>query len=378
MQYRPYGKLGFNASVFGMGLMRLPQEKRADGTTGIDHAEAIKMIRYAIDNGVNYLDTAYVYQNGESEIVAGEALQDGYRDKVKIATKLPVWLAENEDDARRMLNEELERLQTDKIDVYLLHSINRPYWKKIKELGMYDWMQKFKAEGLIDAIAFSYHDDYDTFVEMLDTYEWDMAQIQMNYLDVDFQATLKGMRYAYDKGIPVVIMEPLRGGNLVNVPAEIQAMYDAFPIKRSPVEWAFRFMYNFEEPVSILSGVSDMEQLKQNIAIFSEAEAGAMSAEEQQLMANVREAYRAKMKVPCTACEYCMPCPSGVNIPKVFSQYNSSSMFDDAKSARESYARLKGNGGAADNCVECGACEEHCPQNIAIIEELKNAMQVLG
>lgn len=381
MEYRKFGDLGFEVSIFGLGCMRLPLEVQPDGTTDpakIDEQEAIKMIRYAIDNGVNYLDTAYPYHGGNSERLLAKALKDGYREKVKIATKLPVWLAESYEDFEKLLDEQLAKLEVEYIDFYLLHALSKDRWDKIKELGVLDFLDQAVAAGKIKYPGFSFHDELPVFKEIIDSYDWKMCQIQLNILDQDYQAGVEGMRYAASKGIPVVIMEPLRGGRLAhNVPEDVKALWDQAETKRSPVEWAFRWLYNFPEITVILSGVSTMEQLKDNLEIFSKSAPNSMDEKELELVRKVKELYDSKIKVGCTGCNYCVPCPSGVEIPRIFSIYNDYSIFGGAKEFKERYKELMNEGKDASSCVECGQCESECPQHISIIDKLKEAHEVL-
>lgn len=381
MEYRKFGDLGFEVSTFGLGCMRLPLEVQPDGTTDpakIDEQEAIKMIRYAIDNGVNYLDTAYPYHGGNSERLLAKALKDGYREKVKIATKLPVWLAESYEDFEKLLDEQLAKLEVEYIDFYLLHALSKDRWDKIKELGVLDFLDQAVAAGKIKYPGFSFHDELPVFKEIIDSYDWKMCQIQLNILDQDYQAGVEGMRYAASKSIPVVIMEPLRGGRLAhNVPEDVKALWDQAETKRSPVEWAFRWLYNFPEITVILSGVSTMEQLKDNLEIFSKSAPNSMDEKELELVRKVKELYDSKIKVGCTGCNYCVPCPSGVEIPRIFSIYNDYSIFGGAKEFKEMYKGLMNEGKDASSCVECGQCESECPQHISIIDKLKEAHEVL-
>lgn len=381
MEYRKFGDLGFEVSIFGLGCMRLPLEVQPDGTTDpakIDEQEAIKMIRYAIDNGVNYLDTAYPYHGGNSERLLAKALKDGYREKVKVATKLPVWLAESYEDFEKLLDEQLAKLEVEYIDFYLLHALSKDRWDKIKELGVLDFLDQAVAAGKVKYPGFSFHDELPVFKEIIDSYDWKMCQIQLNILDQDYQAGVEGMRYAASKGIPVVIMEPLRGGRLAhNVPEDVKALWDQAETKRSPVEWAFRWLYNFPEITVILSGVSTMEQLKDNLEIFSKSAPNSMDEKELELVRKVKELYDSKIKVGCTGCNYCVPCPSGVEIPRIFSIYNDYSIFGGAKEFKEMYKGLMNEGKDASSCVECGQCESECPQHISIIDKLKEAHEVL-
>ncbi|HZJ57671.1 MAG TPA: aldo/keto reductase [Clostridia bacterium] len=381
MKYRKFGDLGFDVSVFGVGCMRLPLKVQPDGTTDrtkIDEEEAIKMIRHAIDSGVNYIDTAYPYHGGNSEPLVAKALKDGYRDKVKIATKLPVWQTDSYEDFERILDEQLAKLEVETIDFYLLHSLSKTSWENAKARGVLDFLDKAVASGKIKYPGFSFHDELPVFKDIVDSYDWKMCQIQLNILDENYQAGVEGMRYAASKNIPVVIMEPLKGGRLAHsVPQDIVDLWNEAGTKRSPVEWAFRWLYNFPEIVVILSGVSTMEQLKDNIEIFSKAAPNSMSNEELELVKRVKDQYDSKIKVGCTACDYCMPCPSGVDIPGIFALYNDYSIYGGAEEFKNRYQEFIEDGKDASNCIECGQCESECPQHISIIEKIQEAHEVL-
>jgi len=373
MQYMEFGKTGLKTSRFGMGCMRLPTKDDK-----IDQEKAMEMIRYAIDNGVNYVDTAYPYHNGESEVLLGKALKDGYRERTYLATKSPVWLVEKYEDFEKYLDEQLERLQTDYVELYLLHALGESRWKKIRELGALDFLDEMKKKGKIKCAGFSFHDKYPVFKNIIDSYNWDMCQIQLNILDQEYQAGIKGLKYASGKGIPVVIMEPLRGGKLAQPPSkEIEDVYNKADIKRTPVEWAFRWLYNLPEVSLILSGVSTMEQLKEDIDIFDEAKTDVMNDNEKQIIEEVINVYKEKIKVNCTGCNYCMPCPSKVQIPTIFSWYNDSVMYDEKEKYSKHYKKLEEQKGDVSRCVECGECEDACPQNLNVIEFLKEAHNYL-
>jgi uncharacterized protein len=367
MKYRKFGDLGFDVSALGLGCMRFPKTK--DGK--IDEPKSIEMMRFAIDNGINYFDTAYVY--GDSELVVGKGLKDGYREKIKLATKIPPNRFEDFDVC---LDEQLKRLQVDYIDFYLLHNMNEGSWKKAKDNNLLEALDKAKKDGRIKFAAFSFHDKFSVFKEIVDSYDWDMCQIQLNYLDENFQAGLEGLKYAASKGIPVVIMEPLKGGSLVdNIPEEVKKIFDS--VGKSLVYWAFKWLYNFPEATTILSGMSNMNQLKENIEIFDEAEAGSMSEEELEVIEKVKEVYKGKSKVGCTGCNYCMPCPSGVAIPRIFKIYNDVGIGGSIDYAKNVYGNLVETKSDASQCTECGKCEEACPQNLTIIKDLKEAHAVL-
>ena len=367
MQYRKFPGTDITSSVLGMGCMRLPT---VDGH--VDHAEAIKMIRYGIEQGIRYVDTAYPYHGGESEIVVGEALSDGWREKVTLATKLPVWKVEKYEDMEATLDEQLAKLKTDHVDFYLLHAMNKDRWHKIRDLGALDFLDKMVQKGKIRYPAFSFHDDAEAFAEIATAYDWKLIQVQMNLLDEFNQATYAGIqKYCGEKGIGVVVMEPLRGGALARkTPPEVQAIYDAAPEKRSAVEWAFRWIYDKPEFVTILSGMSNMDQLRDNLRIFDQAEAGCLSEADKAMLVKVREAYEKRVRVGCTGCEYCQPCPMGVKIPRIFQGIDQACMFGEAKDFAPRYAKLVEEEGDASRCVACGTCESQCPQHFHIIDLL--------
>lgn len=374
MQYSKLEKLGFNVSKFGVGTMRLPLNGDGSNPQDINEQEAIKMIRYAIDNGVNYLDTAYPYHGKQSEPLVAKALKDGYRERVNLATKLPAWLTKTYEDFDKFLDEQLSKLETDHIDFYLLHSLDKETWNRIKELNVLGFLDEAKKSGKIKYAGFSFHDKFPVFKDILDSYDWDMCQIQLNIIDENEQAGVKGLHYAGSKGIPVVIMEPLKGGKLGgNIPKEVYSIYENTGSNMTPVEWAFKWLYSFPEIAVILSGVSTMDQLKDNIRIFNNAKVGAMTAKEYEAVKKVKEFYLSKTKVGCTGCGYCMPCPSGVVIPDIFSTYNNMFMFGTANESKKWYKRMIELGKDVSKCVGCRKCVSICPQNISIPERLKEA-----
>lgn len=375
MKKRVMGKLGISSSAFGLGCMRF--NGPASGDSVIDEQKAVSLIRRAIDGGVTYLDTAYVYLDKTSEIVLGKALLDGYRERVTVATKMPAEAVHNREEMEALLDTELKKLQTDHIDFYLMHGINREKWEYFKSIGAPEFFDDMKKAGKIRYKCFSFHGPYDQFEYILNDNDWDMVQIQYNFMDINNQAGTRGLELAGSKGIPVVIMEGLLGGRLAKAPQNVQALYDAFPVRRSAVEWAFRWLCNHPAVSVVLSGCNEPEQIDENLRIFDTVEAGIMTPEELKLMDDVRSAYISRTKIGCTGCRYCMPCPNGVNIPGIFSSWNNVSLYDtDPKDSWELGFILK-NGAGADKCVGCGACESACPQHLNIIESLQFAWKDL-
>ena len=388
MQYRKMGSLDWEVSALGFGCMRLPS--RRFSLMGIDLEESKRIIRYGIDRGVNYLDTAWFYNLGESEKVLGEILKDGYREKVKLVTKLPMPLVRKTEDFERFLNDQLERLQTDYLDIYLFHSMNAGAFEKLKRLGLINKMEEARHKGLIRHIGFSFHDTYPVFKEIVDYYDWDMVQIQYNYMDTCLQATTEGLEYASSKGIAVVIMEPVKGGTLANPPAEAIEIMNSAATKRTPVDWALQFLWNRPEVATVLSGMSDMQMVIENCDSAAASGINSLDQEEERVINRLAEIYQQKILVPCTGCEYCMPCPYGVNIPQNLALLNNYSL-DESRirriRTRRGYKKLAGfedqlnmekpNGNAAI-CVNCGECLENCPQEINIPVELERVHGILG
>ncbi|MGX4599653.1 aldo/keto reductase [Faecalimicrobium sp. JNUCC 81] len=374
MRYRKLGKTNEEVSILGFGCMRFPQ---IEGK--IDEKESTKMIRHAVDNGVNYIDTAYIYHDGESEAFVGRALSEGYRDKVKLATKLPTWLVKSREDMDKYLNEQLERLQTSYIDFYLVHNLNVETYETIKEYGLFEFLDKIKKEKLVKHIGFSFHDTIGLYKEIVDDYDWDFTQIQYNYIDEDYQAGTEGLLYAASKNLGVVIMEPLRGGALVNnLSKGIEDIIENSKIKKTPAEWAFKFLYNKEDIGVVLSGMSTMEQVIDNLKIAdTQGIENSMSPEEKETLDKLRDEFKSKIKVNCTGCKYCIPCPVNVSIPNCFELLNNASMFDNVSVSKEIYNNiLVKEGNDASRCVECGKCEVKCPQHIKIREVLKEVENV--
>ena len=376
MKYRNFGKLGIQGSAFGLGCMRF--NGAASGDSIIDEEKAISLIRRAIDGGVTYMDTAYVYLDRTSEIVLGKALQDGYREKVTIATKMPAEHVQNREEMQALLDEELEKLQTDHIDFYLMHGIDKEKWEYFKSIGAPQFFDDMKKAGKIRYKCFSFHAPYEEFEYIIKDYDWDMVQIQYNFMNEDYQAGTKGLELAGSLGIPVVIMEGLLGGRLAKAPDNVQALYDAFPVKRSPVEWAFRWLCNHPQIATVLSGCNEEAQIDDNLRIFDTVEPGIMSEEELKLMSDVRDAYLSRMRIGCTGCRYCMPCPNGVNIPGIFAAWNDVSLYSADLAQHFGLNMIRKNGEGADNCVACGACEAACPQHLPVIDALQEAWKEMN
>lgn len=368
MEYTNYGKTGLMVSRFGLGCMRFPKEE----------SEAIEMVRYAIDNGVNYLDTAYVY--GDSEVITGKALKDGYRDKIYLATKSPIWNITKHEDFEKYLDEELVRLGTDHIDVYLLHNLYPENWEKVNEYDGLAFLDKMVEKGKILHKGFSIHGTLQAFKEIVDSFDWEMTQLQLNILDAEQQVGLEGLKYAEEKGLGLVVMEPLRGGSLItNAPKEALDLVSSYPEKRSLAEWCFRWLYDLPEVSLILSGTSSLEQLKDNLRIFDGAEPNVMTAEDHGLIASIKEAFEAMKSVGCTGCRYCMPCPHGVDIPEAFKLYNSFQIVKPNPIDKVVYQRvLLPSGNGPDKCTSCGVCAQNCPQNLDIPKLLEQTHEEMN
>ena len=369
MLYRKLPKTGDELSILGFGCMRLPL--KADGS--IDEERATQQLLSAIDEGVNYVDTAWPYHMGASEPFVGRALQDGYREKVRLATKLPSWLIEKREDMDRFLDAQLEKLRTNHIDYYLVHALVGDLWDTVEKLGVREFLDTAKADGRIKNAGFSFHGAGEDFCRIVDAYNWDFCQIQYNFLDETNQAGTKGLKYAAKKGLGVIIMEPLRGGNLTrNVPAAIKEIWDEAPVKRTPAEWALRWVWNRPEVTVVLSGMNDEAQIRENLRTAGQGLPDSLSKEELHLVKRVEKKYRELMKVGCTACQYCMPCQNGVNIPLCFESYNNLALGDNPEGEKFGYAaRLGGVIGTgkpqfASQCITCGECVDKCPQHIDI------------
>jgi len=378
MQYRDFGKLDWKVSALGFGAMRLPQTGREP--VDVDEPQSISMIRYAIDHGVNYLDTAYPYHAGKSERIVGRALKDGYRGRMKLATKMPVRMVESASDFDRFFNEQVERLDT-RIDFYLLHGLNGQSWARARDMGILRWAERAMADGRFDHLGFSFHDDFEAFKGIIDDYDnWTLCQIQYNFMDVDYQAGRRGVEYAAEKGLAIVVMEPLRGGKLASAPEQVAAVWKTASQKRSAVEWALQWVWDQPEVSLALSGMSTMEQVVENVEIAGRSGPGTLTADELAVIDRAREAYVGLSPIPCTSCGYCMPCPNGVDIPRVFQIYNEAMMYDDPRTGRFRYRGPNGlkEEERADQCTECGECLEACPQEIPVQDWLKKAHALLG
>lgn len=377
MQYRRFGKCDFEVSALGFGCMRLPVIDNDEGK--INEEEAIRIIRYAIDNGVNYIDTAYPYHKGQSELVVGKALKDGYRERVKLATKYPSWLANSYEDFDKYLNEQLDKLQTSSIDMYLVHSLTKSRWEKLKELGVLRFLDEALKDGRIKYAGFSFHDDKETFKKIVDDYNWTFCQIQYNYMDENYQAGTEGLEYAADKGLAVIIMEPLKGGKLAKTPpAKVQAIWNKSNVKKTPAQWALNWIWNRPEVAVVLSGMGTMEQVVENMQTASEAYPDSLTRDQLDLISEVKEAYKSLIKVDCTGCSYCMPCPAKVDIPENFELYNHGVMYDDIENSKKAYFRFLGEENRASACVKCGKCETVCPQHLSIRKHLEEVHSALG
>ena len=347
MQYRKFGKFDIEVSALGFGCMRLPL--LADGS--IDEPESIRLGRDSIDRGLNYVDTAYPYHGGKSELLVAKALKDGYREKVFLATKCPVWNVKTPEDFDRLLNEQLGKLETDHIDMYMLHAVSGVRWKELQELNAFEFLQKAKADGRIRYAGFSFHDNVTVFKEMIDAHDWDFCQLQYNYMD------------------QTKLAKP--------APKAVQKIWDSASVRRSPAAWALSWLWDQPEVALLLSGMNAQDQLDENLEVAEYATPGFLTDDERALVEKARVAFEELAAVPCTGCEYCMPCPFGVDIPGIFRAYNQAVHYDDFKGSGAHYRNNFPESEKATNCTACGACEAVCPQKIQIIEKLKEAHTAL-
>ncbi|MCF4115096.1 MULTISPECIES: aldo/keto reductase [Dethiosulfovibrio] len=374
MKYRKMPKTGDELSALGFGCMRLPMGE--DGK--VDTDEAVKVIRRGIDGGINYVDTAWPYHDGDGELYLAKALKDGYREKVFLATKLPVWLAEKPEDMDDFLDRQLERLETDHIDYYLVHALNEARWRHAESLKVGGFLDRAKRAGKIKNAGFSFHDGPDLFDAILNAYDWDFCQIQYNFIDRNYQAGKKGLKAAAEKGLGVIVMEPLRGGALVRtVPEDVDKIWRENAPGRSPAQWGLRWLWDQPEVSVVLSGMSSMEQVEDNLEAAEQGYPENLTETERAAVDKAARIYMDRMAVDCTGCRYCMPCPAGVKIPECFAQYNKVTMLDDLAGAKQFYGVFTKDGGKASQCVECGKCETACPQNIQIRKGLKEVARLL-
>lgn len=376
MKYRDFGKLDWKVSALGFGAMRLPT--RGGEASKIDEAEAIKMIRYAIDHGVNYVDTAYSYHGGKSEELVGKALRDGYRERVRVATKMPTWLVKSERDMNKFLGKQLGRLKLDFVDFYLLHGLTKSRWESLQKLEVCRWAEKKIHDGKMLHFGFSFHDEFSVFKNIIDGYDgWTFCQIQYNYVDSDYQAGTKGLEYAASKGLAVVVMEPVAGGRLgMTPPAEVQAIFDEALVKRTPAEWALQWVWNHPEVSVALSGMSTMKQVMENVESASRSGPNTLAPEDLDVINRVRQKYKKQGFVGCTGCRYCMPCPSGVDIPQVIALFNEYYVEEMSVEVKEKYRQQVNPKNQAKKCSGCGKCEEKCPQHLSIREVMSRAAMV--
>ena len=382
MQYRTFGSLDLAPSALGFGAMRLPVLTESDGrpdATRIDHDAATALFRRAVDGGVNYVDTAWMYHGETSEAWLGEALKDGYREKVKVATKMPVWHVHEPGDFDRLLAIQLERLQLDAVDFYLLHSLDERHWRMVVEQGQLAAAERALADGRIGHLGFSFHGEAALFPRILEASDlWEFCQIQLNYMDEEFQAGRAGLELAAARGLGVIVMEPVRGGMLAQrVPPAVQALWDAAPVRRTPAEWALQWVWSLPEVSFLLSGMTTMEQVEQNLEYAGRSRPGLLTQPELDVVARGRDVYRELSPVPCTACRYCLPCPQGVAIPEILGLVNDASMYGDPARQRLQYTWLD-EGARAGRCTACRDCEPLCPQGIAIAGWMERAQTLLA
>jgi uncharacterized protein len=377
MQYRNFGKLDLKISALGFGAMRLPIID--NDNSKIDEVKAEKMISYAFDNGVNYIDTAYYYHDENNEVTVGKILKNGYRDKVFLADKLPVWDVNSYSDLNRIFNEQLSKLQTDRIDFYLLHNLTERFWRQIRNVDFIKWFEEKRRAGQIKYFGFSFHDTTDTFKKIVDYYDWDFCQIQYNYMNETVQAGKEGLEYAYKKQLPVIGMEPLLGGSLADFSGDAKQLFDTS--QKDHIEIALKWLWDKKEISFLLSGMSSFEQVKQNIAYASNSRINYLTASESALIKKVQKELSKTISIPCTKCNYCISCPVNINIPHIFSAYNEAMKYINSEITNYRLNKVMYNNLPAEvnslACIKCKKCEMKCPQGINITELLEKVHKEL-
>jgi len=373
MLYRKFGKTGLDVSILGFGCMRFPTLNGKNEI--IDHDKTVKMLNYAIENGVNFLDTGYTYHNGASEPFLGKYLNKEKRKKVYLSTKIPSWNIRKREDLDFYLDVQLENLQTETIDFYLVHNLNQKYWPHLEKADLFKFLDEAQSAGKIKYTGFSFHDNLEFFMEVVDLYSWDMTMIQYSYMDEDYQAGREGIRYASSQGLGVAVMEPLRGGALANIPEDIKSIWNEAENTHDPAEWALRYIWDNPDVDIVFSGMSTLGQVQDNIRYAQNGYPQKLTPDEKYLVKEVKMAFKDRIMVDCTSCGYCMPCPEGVNIPQCFMHYNNAHIYDDVENESMHYFVLLKDEERASNCNECGECENLCPQMIRIKEELRKVKE---
>lgn len=376
MLYRKFGKTGLDVSILGFGCMRFPTLNGKEDK--IDPSKTKEMLNYAMEHGVNFFDTGYPYHNGASEPFLGKYLNEEKRKKVYLSTKIPSWNIKKRQDLDYYLEKQLENLQTESIDFYLVHNLNQKYWPYLEKADIFEFLDDAQSAGKIKYTGFSFHDDLEFFMEVVDLYPWDMTMVQYSYMDEDYQAGREGIRYASSQGLGVAVMEPLRGGALAKMPEDIQIIWDEAETRRSPVEWALKYVWDDPDVDVVFSGMSTLKQVQENIRYAENGYPGRLTSDEKYLVKEVKRALRDRIMVDCTSCGYCMPCPEGVNIPKCFMHYNHAHIYNDVDNESMHYFALLKDEERAYNCIECGECENLCPQMINIKQELKNVRKTFN
>ncbi|WP_050637235.1 aldo/keto reductase [Candidatus Stoquefichus sp. SB1] len=368
MEKRKFDKLGIETSLLGFGCMRFPLDEKGD----IEEVEAEKMIDLAIGNGVTYIDTAYPYHNGDSEPFVGRVLKKYNRESFRLATKLPVWNIHSQEEARELFESQLKRLDVDYVDFYLLHALDADKWKKVLEYHIIDMCEELRSEGKIKYLGFSFHDEFNVFEEIIKYHHWDFCQLQLNYMDMGIQAGQKGVDLANELGVPLVVMEPIKGGSLASLPEDVTKMFKDYNPEDTLASWALRYVGTLPGVKVILSGMSTLEQVEDNLKTFNHYQ--NLSSEELEIVNKVAETLHSRTQNGCTGCAYCMPCPFGVDIPSNFKYWNNCFVYDDEALFKGKYEKMADKA-KASNCKECGACEKMCPQQLPIREDLKRVVK---